>query len=240
LQRRTLDWRLVDQIGGEVLSACPAYPVRLALRLRREGILDSHLEGKPSRAAGAPCNVISPAECFDHFHALPRLLPQQGNSPGVSLHIGRTRLRRRDPLGLSHGVEIGGGRQAGYNVLFDRSLPDPLIPSPMSSRVLPAGFIAPPHQRSASPSGDQWLHEIKHDGFRVIARKEGKRVKLYSRPGNDLTYRFPLVVEALAALRGGLASSTARRSPAATMGSRRSSASGIGDTMGACSSFLST
>ena len=40
-----------------------------------------------------------------------------------------------------------------------------------------------------------------HDGFRVIARKEGKRVRLYSRPGNDLTYRSPLIVEALARLR---------------------------------------
>jgi ATP-dependent DNA ligase len=38
-------------------------------------------------------------------------------------------------------------------------------------------------------------------GFRVIARKDGKRVKLYSRPGNDLTHRFPLIVEALARLR---------------------------------------
>jgi bifunctional non-homologous end joining protein LigD len=45
------------------------------------------------------------------------------------------------------------------------------------------------------------LHEIKHDGFRVIARKEGKRVKLYGRPGNDLTKRFPLIAEALARLR---------------------------------------
>ena len=52
-----------------------------------------------------------------------------------------------------------------------------------------------------SPSGAIWLHEIKHDGFRVIASKNDKRVKLYSRPGNDLTYRFPLIVEALAKLR---------------------------------------
>jgi bifunctional non-homologous end joining protein LigD len=43
--------------------------------------------------------------------------------------------------------------------------------------------------------------KIKHDGFRVIARKDGDRVRLYSRPGNDLTYRFPLIVEALARLR---------------------------------------
>jgi bifunctional non-homologous end joining protein LigD len=52
-----------------------------------------------------------------------------------------------------------------------------------------------------SPSGEMWLHEIKHDGFRVIARKDGERVRLYSRPSNDLSYRFPLIVEALARLR---------------------------------------
>jgi bifunctional non-homologous end joining protein LigD len=53
-------------------------------------------------------------------------------------------------------------------------------------------------------SGDEWLHEIKHDRFRT--RKDGKRVKLYSRPGNDPTYRFPLIVEAIAKLIGGVAS----------------------------------
>jgi ATP-dependent DNA ligase len=35
----------------------------------------------------------------------------------------------------------------------------------------------------------------------TIARKDGKRVRLYSRPGNDLTHRFPLIVEAMAKLR---------------------------------------
>ena len=35
----------------------------------------------------------------------------------------------------------------------------------------------------------------------MIARKAGERVKLYSRPGNDLTYRFPIIVEGLAKLR---------------------------------------
>src|SRR5437588_2760855 len=70
-------------------------------------------------------------------------------------------------------------------------------------RSLPAGFIAPclPTSAPAPPSGELWLHEIKHDGFRVIARKIGKRVRLYSRPGNDLSWRFPLIVETLARLR---------------------------------------
>jgi bifunctional non-homologous end joining protein LigD len=59
-------------------------------------------------------------------------------------------------------------------------------------RILPAGFIAPclPTKTDKLPSGSQWLHEIKHDGFRVIARKDRARLRLYSRPGNDLTDRF--------------------------------------------------
>jgi bifunctional non-homologous end joining protein LigD len=73
----------------------------------------------------------------------------------------------------------------------------------MLQRTLPAGFIAPclPTKTDKLPSGGQWLHEIKHDGFQIIARKDGPRVRLYSRPGNDLTHRFPLIVETLARLR---------------------------------------
>jgi bifunctional non-homologous end joining protein LigD len=52
-------------------------------------------------------------------------------------------------------------------------------------RTLPAGFIQPclPTKAQQPPSVGVWLHEVKHDGFRVIARKNGERVKLYSRPG---------------------------------------------------------
>src|SRR5215471_18315574 len=73
----------------------------------------------------------------------------------------------------------------------------------MLQRTLPAGFIAPclPTKTDKLPSGGDWLHEIKHDGFRIIARKKGSQVRLYSRPGNDLTRRFPLIVETLGRLR---------------------------------------
>jgi bifunctional non-homologous end joining protein LigD len=68
--------------------------------------------------------------------------------------------------------------------------------------TLPASFIAPclPMTAPCPPSGPLWLHEIKHDGLRIIARKDGRQVRLYSRPGNDLTQRFPLIVEAMARL----------------------------------------
>jgi hypothetical protein len=46
----------------------------------------------------------------------------------------------------------------------------------LRSRALPAGFIAPclPTPAPKPPSGELWLHEIKHDGFRMIARKWGR------------------------------------------------------------------
>jgi bifunctional non-homologous end joining protein LigD len=73
----------------------------------------------------------------------------------------------------------------------------------MLQRAFPAGFIAPcsPTKADTPPLGPVWLHEIKHDGFRAIARKDGDHVRLYSRPGNSLTERFPLIVEALLGLR---------------------------------------
>jgi bifunctional non-homologous end joining protein LigD len=70
-------------------------------------------------------------------------------------------------------------------------------------RALPVGFIPPclPIKAPKPPTGAAWIHKIKHDGFRVIARKDGPRVRLYSRPGNDLTRQFPLIAETLARLR---------------------------------------
>jgi bifunctional non-homologous end joining protein LigD len=63
-----------------------------------------------------------------------------------------------------------------------------------SGMPLPLGFVPPCLLTKAPqpPSGEPWLHEIKHDGFRVIARKYETRVRLYSRPGNDLTNCFAL------------------------------------------------
>jgi bifunctional non-homologous end joining protein LigD len=88
---------------------------------------------------------------------------------------------------------------------FQPRPPLPIYPRIMLARprTLPTGFIAPclPTKAHTLPSGGLWLHEIKHDGFRIIARKDGDRVRLYSRPGNDMTRRFSLIVEAIARLR---------------------------------------
>jgi bifunctional non-homologous end joining protein LigD len=62
-------------------------------------------------------------------------------------------------------------------------------------------FIEPclPSLADCPPSGSGWIHEIKHDGFRLMACRDAAGVRLTPN-GNDFTARYPLIVEAVAAL----------------------------------------
>jgi bifunctional non-homologous end joining protein LigD len=64
------------------------------------------------------------------------------------------------------------------------------------------GIMEPclPSPAKAPPSGPGWLHEIKHDGFRILARRNGAGVRLITRHGNDFTQRFPFITMAVGAL----------------------------------------
>jgi bifunctional non-homologous end joining protein LigD len=57
-----------------------------------------------------------------------------------------------------------------------------------------------PSPAKVPPSGADWIHEIKHDGFRILARRDGAGVRLITRNGNDFTSRFPLAVDAVTRL----------------------------------------
>src|ERR1700710_2768401 len=46
------------------------------------------------------------------------------------------------------------------------------------------------------PTGPEWLHEIKHDGYRLIVQRDGDRVRLFTRNSHDWSERYPLIVEA--------------------------------------------
>ena len=54
---------------------------------------------------------------------------------------------------------------------------------------------------STLPVGPDWTYEVKWDGYRVIAEKDGTRVRLISRNGKDLTRSYPGVVKAVASIR---------------------------------------
>ena len=73
--------------------------------------------------------------------------------------------------------------------------------SSLSSRIRsdPAGFIEPclPSPADRPPTGSNWIHEIKHDGYRLIARRDPVGIRLLTRRGNDWSARYPLIVEAV-------------------------------------------
>jgi ATP-dependent DNA ligase len=62
----------------------------------------------------------------------------------------------------------------------------------------PSGFIEPcqPSKVDRPPSGPSWVHEIKHDGYRLMVRRDGERVRCFTRNGHDWADRFPAIVEA--------------------------------------------
>jgi len=66
-------------------------------------------------------------------------------------------------------------------------------PSPRS------GFIEPclPSSAERPPSGPDWIHEIKHDGYRLMARRDSVGIRLLTRNGHDWSPRYPLIREAV-------------------------------------------
>jgi hypothetical protein len=58
-----------------------------------------------------------------------------------------------------------------------------------------------PTRGTAVPAGSDWIHEIKHDGYRLTVHREGKRVRLFTRNGHDWSDRYPLIVEAALRMR---------------------------------------
>jgi ATP-dependent DNA ligase len=52
-----------------------------------------------------------------------------------------------------------------------------------------------PTRATKVPAGPNWIHEIKHDGYRLIIVRDGDRVRLFTRNGYDWTGRYPWIVE---------------------------------------------
>jgi bifunctional non-homologous end joining protein LigD len=64
------------------------------------------------------------------------------------------------------------------------------------------GIIEPclPSPAKVPPSGPGWIHEIKHDGFRILARRDAAGIRLITRAGNDFSSRFPFIAMAVGKL----------------------------------------
>jgi bifunctional non-homologous end joining protein LigD len=100
--------------------------------------------------------------------------------------------------------EIGGAGDRVWN--SNRDGGDGAAPSPAAipdaRRTALPDFIQPQLATLVDepPSGDAWLHELKHDGYRILARLDRRRVKLSSRNAHDWTEKLPAVAAAVARL----------------------------------------
>ena len=72
--------------------------------------------------------------------------------------------------------------------------------------LLRSTFVEPclPSPAKKPRRGPGWLHEIKHDGFRLLARRDPAGVRLFTRNGHDWSARFALIREAVGPTRSCL------------------------------------
>ena len=87
------------------------------------------------------------------------------------------------------------GGPAARTAVLDKALKRLKAPTAAPSRRKPSPMLA-------SPGGDPfshpaWIFEVKYDGIRVLARREGDAVTLLGRKGDDITGRYPEIVHAL-------------------------------------------
>jgi hypothetical protein len=78
----------------------------------------------------------------------------------------------------------------------------PYLRGMKAHRTRTDGFVDPciPTRAAKPPSGRDWVHEIKHDGYRLIVRRDGEAVRLFTRRGHDWTDRYPAIAAAAAKL----------------------------------------
>ena len=100
--------------------------------------------------------------------------------------------------------EVRADHAARAGVVKDRKVATPDVGKVRGAkkRLLPV-FLEPSLASVCArpPSGPKWVHEIKHDGYRIQARIDAGKIKLLTRTGLDWTERFKSIADALLALR---------------------------------------
>jgi bifunctional non-homologous end joining protein LigD len=116
--------------------------------------------------------------------------------------LGFRQARCRRPSKHRHALAPTCYRRCALQPIGDSTLgSQPLSLAPMSaSRELKRLELCLPRPAKAPPAGPGWIHEIKHDGFRILAERDPKGVTLHTRRGYDFADRFPLAAAAVAKL----------------------------------------
>jgi bifunctional non-homologous end joining protein LigD len=93
------------------------------------------------------------------------------------------------------GTTWTGGQQGAATPADPAGPPDPpASPLPFDAPFQLATLV------DEAPDGDEWIHEVKYDGYRLHLALEGGRARALTRRGEDWTQRFPTIVAAVEAL----------------------------------------
>jgi ATP-dependent DNA ligase len=89
-------------------------------------------------------------------------------------------------------------------------------------KTVARGFVSSciPTRAARPPAGPGWVHEIKHDGYRLQVRRNGDAVRLFTRRGYDWTGRYPAIIIAAMQLRATSFTLMARQSSVGRMASQ--------------------
>lgn len=157
--------------------------------------LDFALEGQKLRGAWSLVRVSGhAAKDGDNWLLIKRREPAAGRNEDeqrtapsgddISVATGRTMEQiaaQRTHTGATGGEARSAPRTPDPgNLIATRRQPMPRYPQPQ---------LATPAE--VAPEGADWIHEIKFDGYRILARIENGQVRLISRNGLDWTNRFP-------------------------------------------------
>jgi bifunctional non-homologous end joining protein LigD len=121
---------------------------------------------------------------------------------------------KRSPRALPSRLREGSGAGLSSRNASSTSVPPPAPPASgrgaKAKRVSRKGSKAPAFQSpqlatlvDTVPTGNQWLHEIKYDGYRALIATGSGGPKIYTRSGLDWTEKFPGIAEAAATLPTG-------------------------------------
>ena len=134
------------------------------------------------------------------------ILSEQPNSAATGRSLEEI-ARDKDRQWSSDRAAGGGGEIAAAKKTRRRKPVVDAAAIPKAKAAVMPGYIEPSLATATdvAPAGAGWLHEIKHDGYRLQAHLENGRVRLFSRQGLDWTDRFPAVALALPALPVGAA-----------------------------------
>jgi bifunctional non-homologous end joining protein LigD len=113
---------------------------------------------------------------------------------------------RSDPLESAQAPTPKPATKKSAATSAKKSTPSPPPTPSIDLRDLPRerqpDFISPQlaFEAESTPNTDEWIHELKLDGYRIQARKSGNQVQLLTRKGIDWTHRMPDIAKAVANL----------------------------------------